>query len=267
MVEVAKGINSQGQVIGFASTALGQRAFLWSPTVPNGNVGASVNLGSLPSGSSGSAGYGINSMGQVAGTGNTPGLSRAMLWSPATPNGTTGSMVALTGTQTFGSAINAMGQVVGGGFPSTSKGFLWTPTTPNGITGSSIELGTLAGSTRTDALAINNNGQVVGAALGPIQNAFLWSPSAPNGVDGTLVNLNTLIDEADAVYWQLASARGINDKGQIVGYGFFDADGPGAILPITRGFLLTPVPEPSALFLLLSVLAFIASNQRCPFCR
>jgi probable HAF family extracellular repeat protein len=55
----------------------------------------------------------------------------------------------------------------------------------------------------------------------------------------------------------LLSAEGINDRGQIVGYGSFDGQ--------TRAFLLTPtaVPEPSGLALLgVGALAVAMSLRR-----
>ena len=80
---------------------------------------------------------------------------------------------------------------------------------------------------------INNLGQVVGYyCLIPggdnyYRRAFLYNGS-------TMLNLNDLIDPSSG--WKLTSAEGINDAGQIVGFGYL-GNGP-------RAFLLTPVPEP-----------------------
>jgi hypothetical protein len=54
------------------------------------------------------------------------------------------------------------------------------------------------------------------------------------------VDLNTLITPGSG--WELTIARGINDSGQIAGYGILHHD--------QHAFLLTPVPEPSSLSLL-----------------
>jgi formylglycine-generating enzyme required for sulfatase activity len=53
-------------------------------------------------------------------------------------------------------------------------------------------------------------------------------------------DLNTLISSASG--WELSTASGINDSGQIAGYGTINGN--------RHAFLLTPVPEPSALALL-----------------
>lgn len=82
------------------------------------------------------------------------------------------------------------------------------------------------------AYDINKSGVVVG--YGEINDdldsrAFAWSP-----VDG-LVNLNDrLVAPLGMV---LLGASGINEQGQIVGWGTLDGS--------PAGFLLTPVPEPS----------------------
>jgi hypothetical protein len=53
-------------------------------------------------------------------------------------------------------------------------------------------------------------------------------------------DLNDLIDPVAG--WTLKSAYAINDLGWIVGYGTHNGQ--------SRGFVLTPIPEPSALSLL-----------------
>jgi probable HAF family extracellular repeat protein len=88
------------------------------------------------------------------------------------------------------------------------------------------------------ALAVNNNGQVVGTSggnnLGHPIHAFVW-----NSVTG-MQDLNGLLDQSGAG-WELEYANDINDHGQIVGSGW----GPNGY----HAYLLTPVPEPSALVL------------------
>ena len=76
----------------------------------------------------------INASGQL-----TWSNGHAILWTPTTPNGTSGTTTdlgLLGGTSySFGSAINASGQVVGG-FSNdggiSHHDVLWTPDTPNG---------------------------------------------------------------------------------------------------------------------------------------
>jgi hypothetical protein len=67
-------------------------------------------------------------------------------------------------------------------------------------------------------------------------------------------DLNNLIDSASG--WVLSRASGINAFGQIVGQGTIGGN--------THAFLLTPVPEPSSLFLLgiAFILAFAWRRMR-----
>ena len=74
------------------------------------------------------------------------------------------------------------------------------------------------------AYAINNDGRIVGQ--GP-KGAFLYQ-------DGTFWDLNDFLPAGSG--WVLRTARGINDKGQIVGSGQHDGK--------DRAFLLTPLKTP-----------------------
>src|SRR5205823_2335405 len=98
------------------------------------------------------------------------------------------------------------------------------------------------------ATAINSFDRVVGSST----HAFTWTP------DEGILDLNDLLDSSGA-NWILTGARGINDSGQIVGSGSFDADGPGGSAPVRHAFLLTPiVPEPSVW--LIPSAAFVVST-------
>jgi len=134
----AWGINNSGQVVGYNLTSSGfGNAQLWTPSAPNGSSGSWVNLGNLPGGSDYAAAWGINAWGQVVGTSGASGGNHAFLWTPATPNGTTGSMVDLghmPGGEDFSHqarAINGSGQIAGViGTPAGNRAFFWTPNTP-----------------------------------------------------------------------------------------------------------------------------------------
>ena len=69
-----------------------------------------------------------------------------------------------------------------------------------------------------------------------------------------MVDLNSLIDPSSG--WVLTSGEGINDVGQITGYGTIGGE--------THAFLLTPVvPEPSTLVLAaLGILGLMAFRKR-----
>lgn len=250
----ARGINSLGQVVGEVSTTAGTRAFLWSPTIPNGTSGSMIDLGELPSTSGGNIAYAINSFGQVVGKSGLIG-GRAFLWTPTVANGTDGSMIDLGGvppdaenSRNVAYSINARGQVVGLSATDEGRAFLWTPIEPNGSSGAMADLGKPAGQFTPGSIArsVNSQGQVAGGFVFEA-NGFLWTPSAPNGANGTMFDLSSLLTPNQRAHWTLFDASGINDFGQISGQGLFDPDGSGGTPAVAHAILLTPIPEPDNL--------------------
>lgn len=74
--------------------------------------------------------------------------------------------------------------------------------------------------------------------------------------NGVMKDLNTLLFP-EITGWQLLSANGINDSGQIVGTGLFNGE--------SRGFVLTPatVPVPAAVWLFASgLVGLLRFNQK-----
>ncbi|MHB1036166.1 MAG: hypothetical protein ACYC0Y_16110, partial [Pirellulales bacterium] len=139
----------------------------------------------------------------------------------------------LGGNRSEALGINDLGQVVGYGntVGGRDRAFLWQEST--GMS----NLGTLGGY-YSYAYDINNLGQVVGDSSigsGNAYHAFLWQ-------DGVMIDLNSWLPSNSGL--ELIAARGVNDKGQVVGYGRTSS---GQI----HAFLLSPeavpVPEPSSL--------------------
>jgi probable HAF family extracellular repeat protein len=121
----------------------------------------------------------------------------------------------LGGTESFGSGLNAGGQVAGASYTTGGAAyhsFLWKPATPNGASGTKTDLGTLGG-TNSYGYGLNATGQVTGAADttgDSATHAFLWNPSTPNGTSGTMYDLGTLGGTNSYGY-------GINATGQVTG--------------------------------------------------
>lgn len=172
-------------------------------------------------------GYAINDLGQIAGRNN----DNACFWSKATGLVNLPTLGGGPVTEAFG--INNSGVVVGGspgpdgemhavrweGYAIQDLGLLLLPGIPP------------APSRHwwTRAKAINSSGVIVGEA-GGYGAAWRWDPGSQ-----TMVDLNTLIDPLVYPGVSLSVANGINDVGQIVGYGSVSTD-PGH----EHAFILTP---------------------------
>jgi len=201
---VATGINSSGVV----TVNSGSEAYTWTST------GGLVDLGG-PNGY-GRFANGINDAGTVAG-GLYGGANLSWEW-----NYPQGNFVG--GWNGLANAINNSGVVVGQAFGAVSQQYhaaLQGP--PSGTFGSFQDLGVLSGTTSSQAWAINTNSQVVGDSD---SRAFLWSAGAG------MVDLNTRLNNSGSG-WNLVTARGINNAGQITGTGL-NPQGQ------ARAFLLTP---------------------------
>ena len=215
-----RGINNFGQVVGYAEALHGgslTHPFLWTPQVPHGSVGAMTDLNLLPDPLWQWGGAtGINDSGQVVGYSGTPNSNQAFVWTPSTPNGSTGAIMGLPnppGDFTRGRAaggINASGQVVGvsippsGDIPSAGQtAFVWKPTLPNGDSGTLtdiVDTASASGSGFTMS-GINSAGQFVSNCnSGP----SLWTES------GGGVYSQTILSDFHEV-------TAINNQGQVLG--------------------------------------------------
>jgi probable HAF family extracellular repeat protein len=226
-------INDKGQIVGYAALPdtinLDGHAFLYSD-------GAMQDLG-RPTIDRFPAATGINNNGQITGYSylESPGPQflkfdfRAFLYD----DGAWQDLGTLGGSYSEGRAINNKGQITGRSTTSpgdpgqqfsqpNAHAFLYSD-------GTMKDLGTLGGSYSAGS-AINDKGEVTGTAslAGDTEyHAFLY-------IDGTMHDLNDLLSSRDSG-WVLRGAKGVNDAGQIVGYGDFNGE--------SRSFLLTPLTD------------------------
>ena len=161
----------------------------------------------------------INASGEIAGGTDTTHNINAFIYT----NGVMQDIGTLPhGTYSTATSINNAGQVVGYGDIDTGTFFAFLYSA-----GTMKNLGTLPGGVGSYAQSINDNGAIVGYA------ALQAAPSTPSSYNNSvMVDLNSLIDPS--LGWNLSGASGINDAGQIVGYGV-NPSGQ------TDAYLLTPV--------------------------
>jgi probable HAF family extracellular repeat protein len=214
-------INNLSEITGFSYTSNAVHVFLVSG-------GIMSDLGTL--GGAFGEGFGINDSGQVTGISDTTDdeFQHAFLYS----GGTMTDLGTLGGDSSQGNGINASGEVTGSS--STSADNAIHAFSYSG--GRMTDLGTLGGSF-SSGFGINSFGQIVGESsttpFGNVVHAFICTP----GVG--MVDLNTLIPSDSG--WILRGAFGINDSGQITGYGTNPSG-------LSHAFLLTPVTVPFSTF-------------------
>jgi probable HAF family extracellular repeat protein len=225
----AHAINRLGQIVGESSTnSTGSviRAVLWNTN------DAKIDLGVL-SGNYSSANA-INNSGIIVGESSVEGTTNTQAFiyiNSIAPLGTLG------GDYSSAKGINDAGVVVGesteaAGGVTNLQAFVYK----NGSMTSLRAQATALGADSSSASAINNLGQIVGyLGYGQLLQAFLF--------DGTsMVNLNQYIPPSSA-FASLATADGINDKGQIIGSGTLtNGDYHGFLLTPSKPWILLSAP-------------------------
>ena len=235
------GVNDRGQAIGYSEN--GTRDSTCSTVTPYqvlrfeavtwGPKGKIQELHPLPGDTVGFA-NGVNNSGQVVGASglcsNTSAITvtspHAVLWEE---DGSAIDLGHLEGTApglyNMANSINDRGEVVGAAQSTdgTIHAFLWTKET------GMQDYGAFPGVNATVppvVNTINNKGEIVGVAIDfstGAETALIWQGKAP-------VDLNTLIPPDSG--WYLQCAQGINDAGEISGFGLINGE--------VHAFLATP---------------------------
>ncbi len=186
-------VNERGDVVGYGQVAGGggDHAFVW-------RGGRLIDLSPLP-GFSSSYAFAVNDRGDVVGTSVGDRGINAVLWRP---DGTAVDLTAQTGLDEVTDLDNA-GRLVGSVTPDGMNLYpaLW-------YRGRTTVLSDRSGT----ASAINDRGEITGYFYGGFGNSFMWR-------GGRLTEISLLPDMPAASAMQ---AQGINNRGQVVGFGGFD---------------------------------------------
>ena len=211
----AYGINTFGQTVGYAALPLDSAAHAFRTTATGLISTPGADLGTL--GGTYSRASGINTSGQTVGYAATSGdleehafrtTTTGLISTPGADLGTLG------GTYSYANGINASGQTVGYATIAGNVVYHAFRTTATGLVSTAgADLGTLGGS-YSYAYGINTSGQTVGEST---LTGDLITHASFVDATGSMVDLNTVIYAGSG--WELNSAGGINDAGQIVGNG------------------------------------------------
>jgi hypothetical protein len=227
----AYAINDSGQMIGVrGELALPLKALFWanSSTPP-------VQL-PLPAEFAASYGRGINSSGQMSGTGYNEDFTvyRVLVWEnstsmPAVLSGLPAPLDNAAGA-TANRDLSDSGQLVGAAFETPAKGLhavSWANSSSP-----AVALGTVNGLPFSYAVGLNNSGQIIGYSFNAARDLYtacFWPNSASPAIE-----LRGLGGELSS-----SLARGINAHGRIIGY----ARNPGQTLQ--RGVLWANSTSPA----------------------
>jgi probable HAF family extracellular repeat protein len=231
---IGLGINDDGQVAGSSTTRTDQTHAVLADS------GGMRDLGTL--GGNFSYGAGINNAGHVVGASTTQRSDDSPRHAFFYHDGMMADLGDMGGTGSFADGINNRDQIIGAVVDAAQVAHPFIDT--DGVV---TMLGDFGGR-YTGTWDINNLGQVVGYStfnddIGS-RHGFLYT-------DGKMFDINALIDPA--LGWTVATAIGINDARQILGYACRTSDlcRPVRLDPIAA----PPVPEPGSLAMLLAGLA------------
>jgi len=205
----ANSINEYDDVVGYYFDSK-KNIFLWNEVDGIQEIDGLANYNDVA--------HDINDLGQIVGESTILiYYFHAFLY-----DGIMSDLGTLGGEYSVANAINNIGQIVGKAKDADNEthAFLWN--SQNGM-----EDINPSDAFYSEAIDINEQGIVVGYFLGPsptyIEHAFVY-------YNNVFLDLNNIVSNNSG--WSLRFAQGINDQGQIAGYGFFNNR--------PRAFLLEP---------------------------
>ena len=264
----ANGINNAGIAVGY-STSIG--TFIAEGTARPISSAAGTMLATVwdsagvgttlanPFGNFNSLATAINASGQVVGVANATAAAtaRAVIWN----NGVATALDSSGANASTARAISSTGWV--GGRTDTATGPVGAVWDTGGTRFDLSGVGICSGS---DVRGVNAARNTVGFAFGTSGNACLQT----NPITGQQINtvgafwqwngsgynafaINDLVVNLDG--WNLFAPQAINDRGQIVGFGWDE-------LGNTRAFLLTAVPEPGSWAMMIAGFGLVGAAAR-----
>lgn len=243
----AMNINDSGVVAGssYWGSQGGSHAFTWTAQ------GGFVDYGSFNSTDRNYyAGFnGINNSGFLVGTGYRLFSPYHAIWATAGQGSITDLAVSGQFSHSMANAVNDAGVAVGYSNNGSGDEHAAIFTAPGQFT--NIDTLGFGGSRAFD---INESGWIVGDAFGDVEGNFVHRAFLYR--NGEMVDLTTLIPSDGIQGWsELVVANGINEQGQIVGWGTFNG--------AQTAFVMTPVPEPATMAVLgLGAIALIRRRRR-----
>lgn len=265
----ALGLNDNGVVVGYATNAAEQiRAFRWEN-------GVMTPLGVLP-GFDQSVAYSVNNNGLIVGRNIRNNADNTQTFRACSFSGAVAvDLGSLGGDGAYASAVNEVGQIIGTavGASTLERAALYT-------NGAFMSLGVLSGGDYSIGLGVNDAGQAVGQShaggnelhavlykngmvIDLVGDAFPGLPSEARDINnnGVIVaqvadefffplsafvirgnGLEALTDQAlpGSGFTILNGAAGVNDAGQIAGFGFVGDQGEFVL----HAYLAAPVGSP-----------------------
>ena len=258
---VAHDVNNAGVIVGISSNGTVSRPTRW---VDSGAGYIASDLGTV-AGTATATGraWSVSQNGVVAGVSTSIlGTSQATIWSGSSITGLGSLGDGTRFSQAF--AVNSGGVAAGSSSTGQTVGQLLGTTSTTAITrGFAFSSGVMVELAPVNLFTATNNGPTAnlhsvandisesGIIVGNSQRISGSAALATMWIGGEPVNLNTLIDPG--LGWVLTSAEGINDAGDIVGFGTFGGS--------TRAYLLV-IPEPSGLGMLIPAGLLLARRRR-----